>query len=161
MTETSQSGITLRPATAADVPELVKIWFDTWHATSPHLTHPEAIELWERRFQSEIPQREMVLVAELDGATRAFMALRERDGYVHLLYVSPSAQRSGIGALFLAEAARRCPDGLSLTTLECNDNARRFYERQGWIAGERGHSARTGHPTVAYRWTPTRRAHGG
>jgi ribosomal protein S18 acetylase RimI-like enzyme len=156
MTDADRSAIALRPATSDDVPELVKIWFDTWHITSPRLTQPQPIELWEQRFRNEILPRETVLVAERHGQTCGFLALRESEGYVHLLYVSPSAQRSGVGSRLLAEAAHRCPTGLSLTTLESNDNARRFYERHGWIAGEQGQSARTGHPTVAYRWTPAR-----
>ena len=155
MTETSSSAVTLRPATASDVPVLVRLWFDTWQVTSPDLTHPEPIELWEKRFQEQIFPNETVLVAEINGQTAGFMALRESDGYLHLLYVSPTFQRSGVGSRFLDEAARRCPGGLRLTTLESNDNARRFYERHGWIAGESGRLGRTGHPTVAYRWNPS------
>jgi len=48
-----------------------------------------------------------VLVAELNGRIAGFMALRENDAYVHLLYVSPDAQRSGIGARLLGEAMQR------------------------------------------------------
>jgi putative acetyltransferase len=132
----------------------VQIWFEAWHVATPHLTHPDPVELWERRFKDEIFPNETVLVADLDGEAVGFMALRMSDSYVHLLYVSPSVHGRGIGSQLLSEAVRRCPDGLSLRALEANENARRFYERRGWVAGERGQTARTGFPSVTYRWIP-------
>lgn len=154
MTDGSRADLSLRMATEADVQALVRIWFDVWPTATPQLKHPDPIERWQQRFQTEILPNETVLVAERDGRVVGFMALREQDAYLHLLYVLPDAQGSGVGSLFLNEAMKRCPEGLRLTTLEPNTHARRFYERHGWVAGLHGQNARTGHPTVAYSWSP-------
>jgi putative acetyltransferase len=150
----TDSEIVFRAASEDDVPQLVKVWFDTWHATSPDLEHPQPIELWEQRFHTEILPNETVLIAEFNGYPAGFMALREAEGYLHLLYVSPEYQQRGVGSLLLEEAMQRCPRGLRLTTLESNTKARAFYERHGWIVGESTRHPRTGHPTLAYRWSP-------
>lgn len=154
MTEATVPELTIRNGTFADVPTIVHLWFRTWHATSPHLDHPEPIHLWESRFRSEILPAETVLVAELDGEIVGFMGLREWEGYLHLLYIAPEYHGRGVGSMLLAEAIRRCPSGLKLTTLESNSRARRFYERHGWTPGEPTLHPRTGHPSVAYHWSP-------
>jgi putative acetyltransferase len=150
----THSEIVIRPASEDDVPQLVEVWFDTWHATSPDLEHPQPIELWAQRFYTEILPNETVLIAECNGYPAGFMALREAEGYLHLLYVSPEYQQHGVGSLLLAEAIRRCPTGLRLTTLESNTDARAFYERRGWTAGKSTRHPRTGHPSLEYRWSP-------
>jgi ribosomal protein S18 acetylase RimI-like enzyme len=146
--------IVLRPATDADVAALVRLWFDTWHATSPDLEHPDPFDHWEQRFRTEILPRETVLVAELDGKISGFMALREHEAYLHSLYVLPTAQQHGVGSRFLEEAMRRCPNGLQLSTLKSNHRARAFYERHGWEPGEEVPHPRSGHPNIVYRWSP-------
>jgi ribosomal protein S18 acetylase RimI-like enzyme len=66
-----------------------------------------------------------------DADTRGF-------GEIYALYVDPVHHRGGTGRLMMAEARRRlAEDGFReaiLWVLDGNERARRFYEREGWVA---------------------------
>jgi GNAT superfamily N-acetyltransferase len=80
-----------------------------------------------------------------DEALLGFVSFgRSRDedlpasGEVGALYVDPDRHRGGVGRLLMAEARRRlAADGYAdafLWVLDGNDRARKFYEREGWVA---------------------------
>jgi putative acetyltransferase len=70
-----------------------------------------------------------VWVGECDGALAGMCAFRE--GWIDQLFVDPAYQRSGIGAALL-RTAKAANDRLHLWTFQRNENARRFYESQGF-----------------------------
>ncbi len=70
-----------------------------------------------------------VWVAEVGRQIAGFVAIG-RDVVDHI-YVPPSFQRQGIGEALFAQVKRSRPDGFRLWAFQCNERARRFYERAG------------------------------
>jgi GNAT superfamily N-acetyltransferase len=88
----------------------------------------------------------------LDGpALTGFIAFRE--GWIDQLYVLPAHQGRGLGRALLEIASERYPE-LNLWTFQRNAIARRFYERQGFVAVELTDGARNEErePDIRYIW---------
>jgi ribosomal protein S18 acetylase RimI-like enzyme len=90
-------------------------------------------------------------VAEHFGTITGFIAFRP--GWVDHLYVHPDHQRRGIGSTLLA-LAQASADSVRLWTFQCNQGARRFYERYGFrIERETDGANNEEHqPDVLYLW---------
>jgi putative acetyltransferase len=88
-----------------------------------------------------------------DDELVGFIAFRE--GWVDHLYVLPSSQRRGVGVALLRVAqSRSCP--LSLWTFQRNKNARKFYEKHGFILVDvtDGYRNEEKEPDAMYSWAP-------
>ena len=90
-----------------------------------------------------------IRIAEQDARPLGFCLLTGDN--IDMLFVLPEARRTGAGRLLLRDAEQR-----GAARLECfaaNRPARRFYEREGWRAGEEYERAFGGHPHrfVQYR----------
>jgi len=143
---------TIRKYTQSDRASVCAIWFrsgrdeytylDDWLT----LTESEAGDLFDRL----IVDKCQVWVAE-DTEIAGFLAMN--DSYVDRLYVDPSKQRGGWGALLLAKAKGLCPSGLELHTHQQNQRARNFYEKHGFRAVRFGLSPPPeSAPDVEYHW---------
>ena len=141
--------VTIRPASAADLPAMVRIKHDAGLAAWQHILPPEVIEelpflaRWEAAIDSDEP-RVGVLLAALDGRVVGFAMTRpsgdegalpgtgELDGF----YTDPAAWGAGAGRALLAAAAEALRGaGFSDATLwsaELNHRPRRIYETAGW-----------------------------
>jgi putative acetyltransferase len=77
-----------------------------------------------------------------------------REGWIDQLYVLPSAQGRGIGTALLQVAKERW-QALSLWTFQRNTNARRFYERHGFVLVEEtdGSGNEEKEPDARYAWS--------
>ena len=87
-----------------------------------------------------------------DGpALTGFIAFRA--GWIDQLYVLPAYQGRGIGSSLLEVAQARHSE-LSLWTFQRNAIARRFYERQGFVAAELTDGTRNEErePDIRYVW---------
>jgi GNAT superfamily N-acetyltransferase len=75
---------------------------------------------------------------------------------VEQLYVHPDWIGRGVGRELLELAKRQRPDGLELYCFAANDRARRFYERNGFVAVAFGDGSGNmeRQPDVLYRWHP-------
>jgi len=92
-------------------------------------------------------------VYELDGRIAGFALVQEQD--LHALYVSPDAQRCGIGSALFRQAQAERPGGFRLWAFRDNTRARRFYEDRGCRvidATEGDNEERM--PDVLYEWRP-------
>src|ERR1700730_7640652 len=88
-----------------------------------------------------------------DNELVGFIAFRE--GWIDHLYVLPSSQRRGVGVALLRVAqSRSCP--LSLWTFQRNKNARKFYEKHGFILVDvtDGYRNEEKEPDTMYSWAP-------
>jgi pimeloyl-ACP methyl ester carboxylesterase len=77
-------------------------------------------------------------------------------GWVEQLYVAPDRLGEGIGRRLLDHARERSSSELRLYTFQVNARARRFYERNGFVAewlGD-GSANEEGQPDVRYVWRP-------
>jgi GNAT superfamily N-acetyltransferase len=98
-----------------------------------------------------IPEIETWVALEPDASIVGVMA---PDGDLQQLYVRPDRLRRGFGSRLIEMAKRRRPDGLALYTFQVKENARRFYERHGFIIERfgNGDSNEEHQPDVRYTW---------
>ena len=77
-------------------------------------------------------------------------------GWIDQLYLLPGWVGHGIGTRLLELARRELPSPIRLYTFQCNDRARRFYERRGFEAISFGDGSGNEEkcPDVLYEWRP-------
>jgi GNAT superfamily N-acetyltransferase len=134
---TPRSEVTLRPATAVDIPSIASIWYRGWH--DGHLGHvPGELSAarTERSFWRRAEQRlPDTTVAEIDRAVAGFVMVV--DDEVEQVYVGEDHRGSGIATVLLAEAERRVQhsghETAWLAVVAGNERARRFYAKCGWV----------------------------
>lgn len=75
---------------------------------------------------------ELIIVAELNGRISGFASLFADQGFIHHLFVAPTALRLGIGRALLAACRDKTSSPLRLKCLLANHAALQFYLAQGW-----------------------------
>jgi GNAT superfamily N-acetyltransferase len=146
-------GITIRPGVAADAGAVAEVYLASFHATYDFpLAHTDdEVRAWIR---SVVGSAGTWVAVDPAGAIVGMMALEP--GVLDQLYVRPERLGEGIGRRLLDVAIDRSPGGLTLYTFQVNDRARRFYERNGFVAewfGD-GSTNEEGQPDVRYVWRP-------
>jgi ribosomal protein S18 acetylase RimI-like enzyme len=102
-------------------------------------------------FRDHILKENKIWVVEIDGRPVAFLGMK--DEFIDRLYVHPDYQNQGIGKALLEYAREHSPHHLWLYTLQINTNARRFYEKNGFVAEKFGISPPPeSEPDVEYHW---------
>jgi ribosomal protein S18 acetylase RimI-like enzyme len=162
-----------RDAVPADCPRIAELHAISWKTaykgalSDEYLANHVATDrraVWTERLQR--PPRHQRVVVSLAGDTLlgfacAFVGEDSRWGsLLDNIHVAQAARRKGVGAMLLAEIAKRCfesrPDaGLYLWVLQTNAGAQRFYEALGaGRAGEGIWSAPDGSqiPEFRYAW---------
>lgn len=146
------SGTMIRRATAADAAAVAQVFLASFHATYDFpLAHTDdEVRGWVRE---TIASRETWIVAH-DKRVVGWMVVAP--GELDQLYIAPDRLGEGFGRRLLEVAKERSPDGLSLYTFQVNDRARRFYERNGFVADWLGDGSANeeGQPDVRYVWRP-------
>jgi ribosomal protein S18 acetylase RimI-like enzyme len=130
----------VRPAEAAEIDHLARLWHDAWHASHApllpaELTRLRTLESFRERLQAMLADTR---VAGPLGAPVGFCATKGEELYQ--LFVSAGARGSGAAAALIADAeARLAERGVVTAWLACavgNARAARFYEKSGWrLAG--------------------------
>jgi GNAT superfamily N-acetyltransferase len=146
-------GITIRPARAADAATVADVYLASFHATYDFpLAHTdEEVRGWIHGVVDG--GGAWVAIDPLDAIV-GMMAIEP--GVLDQLYVRPDRLGEGIGRRLLDVARDRSPDGLTLYTFQVNARARRFYERNGFVADWLGDGSANeeGQPDVRYVWRP-------
>jgi GNAT superfamily N-acetyltransferase len=140
----------LRRAVLADAPAVAELFLDSFHATYAFpLAHTDdEVRGWVR--DKLVPTMETWVA--VDGE-RVVGMMVVAPGHLEQLYVAPDRLGRGIGRRLLELAKERSPGGLSLWTFQVNDRARRFYERNGFVAAQLTDSDNEeGQPDVRYDW---------
>jgi ribosomal protein S18 acetylase RimI-like enzyme len=128
--------MSVRPAQAAEIDHLAKVWYDGWqdaHARilPAELTRIRTLESFRDRLQAALPD---VRVVGPFPTPVGFCIVKGDELYQ--LYVSAEARGSGVAAALMADAeARFAERGVENAWLACavgNDRAARFYEKGGW-----------------------------
>ena len=147
--------ITIRQATADDADAVADVWLAAFKATYAFPpAHPDDdVRRWI--LDEIVPREETFVAVEPDGDIVGFMSLRADD--LDHLYVRPDRHDRGIGSRFVELAKERRPGGLGLYTFQVNANARRFYERRGFVVERlgNGESNEERQPDVRYAWRPS------
>ncbi|HUD52461.1 GNAT family N-acetyltransferase [Parvibaculum sp.] len=127
--------MTIRQASAGDIPALARVWHDGWHqshaALDPDIADGRPFRFFTERIASPPVD---TIVACVAGEVVGF-AHWEGDGIAQV-FVLPAWHGHGVAPLLLAagEAALR-EKGYRCIWLQCrtgNDRARAFYEKHGW-----------------------------
>ena len=106
--------VTIRKATASDVPEILDIVnYSILHTTSNYNYEIQSLEAQLKWFQLKQSKKDPVVVADLDGKTIGYGTygmFREKIGYQftveHSVYVAADFIGKGIGGLLLTELIR-------------------------------------------------------
>jgi GNAT superfamily N-acetyltransferase len=144
----------IRLAGPADAAAVADVYLASFHATYdfPLAHSDDEVRAWVRDVL--VPGGGTWLAVEPDGQAVAMM--ETTPGELGQLYVRPGRLGEGIGRRLLDLARERSPGGLTLYTFQVNARARRFYERNGFVAdwfGDGG-ANEEGQPDVRYAWRP-------
>jgi GNAT superfamily N-acetyltransferase len=133
--------VTIRPAKQADR----KLLRELWQQFEEELGGPEYLrETWEEAWSdlSETVRSGLALIAEEDEGAVGFIFcvlgdVGRKTAHITDLYVAPEARGRGVGTALLAaivEPAREAGlDHVSLEVLTRNNEARRLYDRLGFV----------------------------
>lgn len=144
----------LRPAQAGDAPSLARLFIETRQTCFTFIEWDYDLGEITGHFQGHVLPRQVVWLAETDGTIHGFMALEH--SCLDRLYVLPGMQGLGIGRALLEKAKTLRPEGLELWVFQENAQARRFYERNGFVL-ERltdGRDNMEKCPDAFYTWRP-------
>ena len=150
----ASTATTIRKAGAADAKAVADVYLASFGATYDFpLAHTDdEVRAWIR--DSVVPTGGTWVALDQGGSIVGMMVVAA--GELDQLYVLPDRLGEGIGRRLLDLARRESPSGLSLYTFQVNARARRFYERNGFVAewfGD-GSANEEGQPDVRYVWRP-------
>ncbi len=122
--------LTLRPASAPDLPDIAEVYLAARvAATMPPSIHPDdAVRAWVGGWDLDTL---VVWVAETEAGTVGFAAVR--DVWLESLYVDPGHAGAGVGSALLDLVKGLRPDGFDLWVFEVNEPARAFYAARGLV----------------------------
>lgn len=122
------TGVSLRPATAADAADLARIMAAArLSADIPNLHTPAE----DVAFHGRLIAGARVMVAEAEGIPVGYAAVR--DGWLEHLWIAPVHHRRGIGRKLLAWARASHPGDLDLYVFTHNTRAIAFYLAHGAV----------------------------
>lgn len=143
-----ERGVIIRTATGEDLDGIVRVGHETWRATYEPIAGPDYVEMGLAKWwtgDAVIPGIRVgrTLVADDGGMVVGMASYGSQDDQLVLwkLYVLPDHQGRGLGRRLLDEVVARA-SGLGHTQLhvsyiEGNDQAGRFYERNGFRLAHR------------------------
>lgn len=97
-----------------------------------------------------LPEQYQIDVVLIDDNVVGMIAYNERE--ISQLYIHIDYQGFGIGQTLLDKAKEQSSGRLTLYTFEVNENARRFYEKNGFKIISRGHENEENLPDILYEW---------
>ncbi len=148
--------ITLRPATAADAPQIADLYLAsrrTFLSFAPLAHDDESVRRW---IATILVPSEWVTVAVDGPSVVGMLAATRRDGigWIDQLYLLPSHVGRGIGARLLRHALDDLGPPVRLHTFQANAGALRFYERHGFevVEYDDGTGNEEGCPDALMEW---------
>jgi GNAT superfamily N-acetyltransferase/chorismate mutase len=131
-----RTDLVLRAATVDDLPVLAEVHLASragaGEAFPPSVHTDDEVRAWVAGWDLTAQD---VRVAVLDGQVVGYS--RCTPTWLDDLYVLPEAQGHGVGTALLRRVLDEHPDGVGLWVFECNQPARDFYARHGFVALER------------------------
>jgi GNAT superfamily N-acetyltransferase len=148
------TGIAIRPAGATDAAAIAEVYLASFNSAYDFpLAHTDdEVRTWI--LEAVVSAGGAWVAVDPHGTIVGMMDVAA--GTLDQLYVRPDRLGEGIGRALLDLAKDQSPGGLTLYTFQVNARARRFYERNGFVAewfGE-GEANEEGQPDVRYTWRP-------
>lgn len=148
--------LALRRVTGADAALVAEIFLTSRQRAMPWLAQPHTDDETRSWFRDVLVPRDTVVVAEREGDLVGFS--EPSDGWLHALYVAPSAQGSGVGSALFEHSMTLQPGGFDLWVFQRNIRALDFYARFGCVEVSRtdGMGNEEHEPDVLLHWSPAR-----
>ena len=143
---------TIRPARTDEYDEIARVWMDSWASTGLEDASDLLLANLRARVSREVESGWSLFVADDGGRFAAMLALRLSDGCLGQLFVAPDYQGKGLGKWLLVFARERMPNEIWLRCVRENDNAWRWYEREGFVFENEEINPMTGFMMKTYRW---------
>ena len=121
--------LTLRKVADADAARLAEIFLTSRKTAMPWLAQPHTDDETRWWHINVLLPRGTVVVAERHGNVVGFA--EPSDGWLHALYIAPSAQGSGVGSALFEHSMTLQPSGFDLWVFQRNTRALDFYARYG------------------------------
>ena len=134
---------------------MANLWLRSRYASIPAIPPPVHTDQDVRGYFASVvlPDRE-AWVIEAGEQVVALLVLD--NDWVDELYVDPEWTGRGLGSRLIELAKELRPTRLDLWTFQSNVDARRFYERHGFVAvGTTDGDNEEGAPDVHYHWSAT------
>jgi GNAT superfamily N-acetyltransferase len=135
MPERACIAIRVRPAWASDGDRCAEIFLASRQAAFPG--QPARSFDLEDYYRSV--EDEEVWVAEIDGLVAGFISVFRPENMIRNVFVAPRWQHRGVGSALLEQARIALHGPARLQCLATNQNARAFYERNGWVIETKSH----------------------
>ncbi|KPL58474.1 GNAT family N-acetyltransferase [Rossellomorea vietnamensis] len=100
-----------------------------------------------------LPREFQVDLALINGKVVGMAAYNDTE--ISQLYIHAEYQGLGIGQMLLDKAKAMSSGRLTLYTFEVNENAQRFYEKNGFVVIGRGHENEENLSDIQYEWRVT------
>ena len=150
-----RSALTLRLATTDDAASVADIFLTSRRTAMPWLAQPHTDDETRWWHANILMPRGTVVVAKLNGAVVGFA--NPTEGWLHALYVAPSAQGAGVGSALFEHSKALQPGGFDVWVFQRNTRALDFYARYGCVEVRRtdGADNQEHEPDVLLHWSPT------
>ena len=152
----------IRPATRDDLGAIAAIHIGSWRAayrgllSDDYLGEPVARDLEAKWLPMEVPETDILLVAEDAGTVTGFIYIKgsKSPAYIDNLHVDAALKRSGIGAQLMVAGAQalvgRNHTSAYLTVITDNEPAVNFYRKMGGDFGPEQTELLYGEPVQTY-----------
>lgn len=149
------NALTIRRSADADAAGVAEIFLTSRREAMPWLARPHTDDETRWWHLNVLLPRGTVVVAERKDRVVGFA--EPSDGWLHALYVAPSAQGSGVGSALFEHSMLLQPNGFDLWVFQSNTRALNFYARYGCVEVRRtdGTDNEEHEPDVLLRWSPT------
>ncbi len=131
------AGLVIRRAELSDFPALADLYLDVRQQSFSWLPP----SLFQREDFFRDTQGEVIWLASEAGQILGFASVYLDSAFLHALYISPKAQRRGVGSRLLAQVIRTTQGRVTLKCLTFNRAAQAFYAARGWSVIGSGESA--------------------
>ena len=129
--------VDIRLAREDEFETLAEVWDESWASTG--VESPESLTLAQLtdRLRDFHHSGAIVYTVERDQTCVGLIVNHPPAKKLSQLFLSPQAQRQGIGTLCLSFVTAQMLEGFTLTVAEDNRSAIAFYERQGLVCDAR------------------------
>lgn len=131
-------GITFRPATTADIPELKELFRDTVLTVNARDYTAEEVADWAScadrpgHLEELLASLHFIIAIDIEGRIVGFTSIRN-DGYLHSMFIHKNHQGEGIATALLQRIETYATKhGICDITSEVSITARPFFERKGY-----------------------------
>ena len=142
----------IRPAKPDEYDEVARVWMDSFVSSGVGDGSATLLAQLRARIPREIEKGWSLYVADDDGRIAAMLALHVPNRYLDQLFVAPDYQRAGLGRRLLGFTRQMLPDEIWLRCIRENENAWRWYEREGFVYEKKEVASATGYMMKYYRW---------